>query len=441
MRSKLTISLANAAPLFIFMGMKYLTRLILTLLFMYSTMCDAQSTDTVFLKTLLQAHPDLFGKVLAHPQQNEVQILYTQINRDKHNFPSFKSYSYRLNADRYFYPASTVKLPVLIFALEKLNRLGIKGLNRQSVMFTDSAFAKQTKVTADTTAKSGKPSIAQYIKRILLVSDNDAYNRLYEFVGRKEINQKLKRYGLYNTRIIGRLAVGDGGENARHTNPVDFYTPSGKLLYHQPEQYDESDYPIQLSNMQQGKGYLDSKDQLVMQPFDFSKMNVFPVIDQQRLMKRLMFPEAYLPEQRFNLTDEDYELIYKYMSMYPPESGITGYTAPAHSALSEKFLYYGSDSTIGVQPTLRIFNKIGDSYGYMIDNAYFTDFQNKVEFMLTAVIQSNEDGIYNDNKYEYDTVCLPFLKNLGYLIYEYELNRKKEHLPNLNRFKFKYNTK
>jgi hypothetical protein len=30
--------------------------------------------------------------------------------------------------------------------------------------------------------------------------------------------------------------------------------------------------------------------------------------------------------------------------------------------------------------------------------------------MVTAVVQSNEDGIYNDNKYEYATVCLPFSK-------------------------------
>ena len=44
--------------------------------------------------------------------------------------------------------------------------------------------------------------------QILLVSDNDAYNRLYEFVGREEINNKLKKYALNGTRIIGRLAIG-----------------------------------------------------------------------------------------------------------------------------------------------------------------------------------------------------------------------------------------
>ncbi|WP_342648499.1 serine hydrolase [Mucilaginibacter sp. CSA2-8R] len=393
--------------------------------------------DTLFLHNLLQFHPDLFKGILQHPQHNEVQLLYTQINRDKNNVPHFTSCSYRLNSKRYFYPASTVKLPTAIFALEKLNELRIKGLNKEAAMLTDSAFAGQTKVMQDTTSTDGKPSIVHYIKKILLVSDNDAYNRLYEFVGREEINQKLKKYQLNNTRIIGRLAVGDGGENARHTNPVNFYN-NNRLVYTKPALYDALDYPMQLDNMLQGKGYLDSKDQLVMKPFDFSDKNVFPIVDQQAVLKRLLFPEAYDKSQRFNLKADDYRLLYRYMSTYPTESKSPVYSRPSYYPAFCKFLFYGADSNAVINPNIRIFNKIGDSYGYDIDNAYIVDFKNQVEFMITAVIQSNEDGIYNDNKYEYETVCLPFLKNIGQLLYEYELKRPKEHLPDLKRFKFDY---
>src|ERR1700754_1780730 len=189
----------------------------INLLLMITISASAQQPDTVFLKNLLQSHPELFAGILKHPTQNEVQILYTQIDRDENNVPHFKSYSYRLNPNRYFYPASTVKLPTAIFALEKLNRLNIKGFTVKSTMITDSSFAGQTKVTKDTSSKNGLPSIENYIKKILLVSDNDAYNRLYEFVGREETNDKLKKYGLTGTRIIGRLAIGDKGESTRHT--------------------------------------------------------------------------------------------------------------------------------------------------------------------------------------------------------------------------------
>jgi hypothetical protein len=407
------------------------------LLIIASLYTMAQQPDTIFLKNLLESHPELFNHILNHPTHNEVQILYTQIDRDENNVPHFKSYSYRLNANHYFYPASTVKLPTAIFTFEKLNELNIKGLDQKSVMITDSAFAGQTKVTKDSTAKNGLPSIDNYIKKILLVSDNDAYNRLYEFVGREEINNKLKKYGLNGTRIIGRLAIGDAGENTKHTNPVNFYQGK-KLVYHKPALYDAKDYPMHPDNMIQGKGYLDKNDKLVMKPFDFSDKNVYPLADQQMVLKRLLFPEAFPENDRFNLTNDNYRFIYHFMSMWPTESKHPTYSPPEYFPAYCKWLFYGGDSLAVVNPNVRIFNKIGDSYGYDIDNAYIVDFKNKAEFILSAVVQSNEDGIYNDNKYEYKTVCLPFMKNLGQVIYQYELKRDRKYKPDLKKFKFSY---
>ncbi len=407
------------------------------LLLMTTLSTRAQKPDTVFLKTLLTSHPELFGGILKHPTQNEVQILYTQINRDENNVPHFTSYSYHLNANHYFYPASTVKLPTAIFALEKLNELHIKGLTKASVMKTDSSFAGETKMLEDTSSANGLPSIENYIKKILLVSDNYAYNRVYEFVGREEINNKLKKYNLNNTRIVGRLAIGDGGEAARHTNAIDFFN-GDKLVYHQPAQYDAKDYPMHLENMIQGKGYLDSHDQLVMKPFSFEEKNVYTIADQQMVLRRLLFPETFPKEQRFNLTPEDYEFIYHYMSMFPTESTKPTYPTPEYYPAYCKFLMYGTDSLAHINQDVRIFNKCGDSYGYNIDNAYIIDIKHHVEFILTAVVQSNEDGIYNDNIYEYKTVTHPFMKNLGQVIYQYELARKKNRLPDLSKYKFSY---
>src|ERR1700748_2868423 len=279
----------------------------------------AQQPDTIFLKTLLQAHPELFAGILKHPTQNEVQILYTQIDRDAHNQPHFTQYSYRLNANHYFYPASTVKLPTAIFALEKINELKVAGLTRKTAMQTDSAFAGQTKVFKDTSSINGLPSLENYIKKILLVSDNIAFNRVYEFVDRAEINAKLKKYQLNNTRIMGRLAIGDAGESPRHTNPIRFYE-GDKTIYLKPAGYDANDYPMHLENMLQGKGYMDSHDKLVNEPFSFEDKNVYPIADQQMVLRRLIFPEAFPKEQRYNLTADDYRFIYRYMSMFPMES-------------------------------------------------------------------------------------------------------------------------
>jgi len=415
-----------------------LKKSLFSILFMMATyLSQAQTIDTVFLKNLLESHPELFSHVLNHPTHNEVQILYTQINRDENNVPHFTSYSYRLNANHYFYPASTVKLPTAIFALEKLNELQKKGLTMKSTMKTDSSFTGETRKETDTLAANGLPSVEQYVKEILLVSDNYAYNRLYEFLGRGEINDKLKKYNLNHTRIVNRLAIGDGGEASKHTNAIDFYK-GDKLIYHQPAQYDPRDYPMHLENMQMGKGYMDRNDKLVMQPMDFSNNNIYTIEDQQSVLRRLIFPEAYPKEQQFNLTEDQYELIYKYMSMYPTESKHPTYSPPEYYPAYCKWLFYGGDSLAVIEPHIRIFDKIGDSYGFNIDNAYIVDFKNKVEFMLTVVAQSNDAQIYNTNKYEYKTVTLPFMKNLGQLIWQYELKRSRKYVPNLKKFKFHY---
>lgn len=397
----------------------------------------AQKTDTVFLEKLMKAKPEMFDNILNHPAKNQIQILYTQINRDSKNKPSFKSFSYSLDAHHYFYPASTVKLAAVIFALEKVNRLKSTGLTLRSTMITDSAFKGQTKVSKDTSSKNGLPTIEHYIIKILLTSDNDAFNRLFEFVGRAEINEKLKQNGLLNSRILNRLAVGDAGETSKHTNPIKFFNGE-KLVYNQDAQYDPKEYNLALTNTIMGKGYLDNADKLVNKPFSLENKNAFAIEDQQKLMKKLIFPEAFPKNEQYNLTPEDYKLIYTYMSKLPTESDFPKYDAKEFWPTYAKMLYYGREQNVNLDSNIRIFNKYGDSYGFIIDNAYFVDFKNGIEFLLTAVVQSNEDGIYNDNKYEYETVCFPFMKNLGRTIYEFELDRKKTNKPNLNKFRMDY---
>ncbi|WP_412469022.1 serine hydrolase [Pedobacter sp. KLB.chiD] len=396
----------------------------------------AQKTDTVFLKKLMESKPELFSGVLNHPHNNQIQILYTQVNRSAKNKPTFKTYSYHVDPHHYFYPASTVKLAAVIFALEKINRLKNTGLSAKSTMITDSSYQGQTKVLKDTSAKSGMPSIEHYIKKILLTSDNDAFNRLFEFIGRAEINEKLKKNGLNNSRILNRLAIGDAGESAKHTNPVKFYN-GNQLIYDQPAQYDPKEYELKLTNVVMGKGYMDSADRLVNKPFSLAGKNAFAINDQHKLMRKLIFPEAFPIKERFNLTAGDYRLIYTYMSKYPTESDYPKYDQKEFWATYAKMLYYGRER-INPEPNIRIFNKYGDSYGFIIDNAYFVDFKNGIEYFLTAVVQSNEDGIFNDNIYEYDTVCFPFMKNLGRTIYELELKRVKKHRLNLTKFKMDY---
>ena len=86
-------------------------------------------------------------------------------------------------------------MPLAFAALEKLNELNMPGLDRNTPMLTDSSYSGQINVHTDSLSANGLPSIAQYIREIFLISDNDAYNRLYEFVGQQTLNEKLWQRG------------------------------------------------------------------------------------------------------------------------------------------------------------------------------------------------------------------------------------------------------
>ena len=353
--------------------------------------------------------------------------------------PSFKTFGFDVNASNYFYPASTVKLPACILALEKLNNLNIKGLAKENTMRTLVGFEKQTSVTSDSSSQNMQPSIAHYIKKILLVSDNDAFNRLYEFLGQKYFNEKLNEKGLKNTKIVHRLQTSMNAEQNKYTNPIDFFDKTG-LIYHQKEQYNsENLFPEEA--IFKGKGYLDSKGELVNSPFEFTQKNKFALADQHQVLKALIFPNSVSKKQRFNLQASDYEFVYKYMSLLPTESDFPKYSSPDYWPTYCKFALFGSEKNVNRPQNIRIFNKVGDAYGFLLDNAYVVDFEAGVEFLLSVVIYCNEDQIFNDDKYEYDAVGLPFMKNLGQLLYDFEKSRPKKHKPDLSKMKFTYSLK
>src|SRR5450631_2613193 len=129
-----------------------------------------------WLEQLLRQNASpLLKHVLDQPDTFRYQLIYTQINRDKNNQPHFKSYSLHLDKDLYFNPASTVKLPVVLCALEKLHELNIPALSSNTTMLTDSSYSGQLKVYKDSLSSDASPSIAQYIREIFIISDNDAY--------------------------------------------------------------------------------------------------------------------------------------------------------------------------------------------------------------------------------------------------------------------------
>ncbi len=384
------------------------------------------------LETILLAHPSWFGAVLENAGGHRLQILYTQIDRDAENRPHFQSFGYRLTGD-YFYPASAVKLPAAILALEKLNDLGVPGLTRDTPLRIGAAAPGQTEVVSDPTRADGRPTLAHYIKKVFLVSDNDAYNRLYEFVGQREMNERLWQKGFPDVRLLRRLESGLDPVQQRGTNPFVFMD-GDRVLYRQPPARSPKAWRVDRPGVRQGLGYM-RDGRLVPEPLDFRHSNYVSVESLQGILRSVLFPESVPAERRFHLTEDDYRFLYRCMSMLPRESAEPAY--PDREAYPDsygKLLIFG-DSRDPIPGHVRIFNKVGQAYGYLIDNAYVVDFEAGVEFLLTVVVQVNQNGIYNDDHYEYDEVGVPFVANLGRAVYRHELERDRPRRADLSRFR------
>ncbi len=266
------------------------------------------------------------------------------------------------------------------------------------------------------------------------MSDNEAFNRLYEFLGQEYINEQLHNKGYLDAQILHRLDIFLTEDENRHTNPVKFLNTNNTILYSQPLTFNTRKYAERRDTL--GEAYY-SGGNLINAPMNFSKKNRICLQDLHEILRSVIFPKAVPVNKRFSLIDSDYFFVRKYMSQFPGESIYPSYDSINYPDAYGKFLLYGSQKE-PLPKNIRIFNKEGDAYGELIDIAYIVDFDKNIEFFLSAAINCNTNGILNDDNYSYDIIGFPFMKNLGRVIYDYETKRKYSIKPDLSPFKIIY---
>lgn len=326
--------------------------------------------------------------VMTHLPLHEVQILFSEVVRDENGKVKFKEDQFQVDDGTYFYPASTVKLPIAILALEKLNR--------NSLVDRNTPFQVENDTIVSTFAKD--------ITDIFAVSSNAAVNRLFEYLGQDEINQQLRDKGIH-AKIYHRLSI-PNSDNLT-TTPVLFYKDNA-VIYKTEAKTNQPMALLRLNRVSKGIGYTIG-DSLVHQPMDFSKKNYLPIRSLHGILKRLMFPELFPKAQQFDLTAEDRQFLIDAMVVLPKEAG---YSPEDFPDTYVKYLIVG-DSKTPIPEHLKIHNKIGAAYGYLTDSAYIINKNTNQEFLLTATIHVNKNQIYNDGVYEYDTIGISFLAALG----------------------------
>jgi hypothetical protein len=182
-----------------------------------------------------------------------------------------------------------------------------------------------------------------------------------------------------------------------------------------------------------GTGYYND-GQLVNQPFDFSLKNHVSLANLHQVLRAMVFPGSVPKKQRFDVSEDDRNFILRWMSSFPRESQYPYYDSTEYPDDYAKFL----GRKILPNPNIRIFSKSGWAYGFLTDVAYIVDFEHHIEFQLSATILCNSDGIFNDDKYDFDKTGYPFMKALGQAVFQYELKRNRKNTPDLSGFRFNY---
>ena len=361
------------------------------------------SSTTNPIELIIKKREPQLKPIYKNKENHNLQILYTKVVRDSLGMPSFIQYDYQADNNVYFYPASTMKLPIVALTLQKINELRNTGIN--ITVESKILLLSADQITTETTFKD-------LIAKVFLVSDNSASNILINFLGYNYFNQQMREKGL-NTIVLN------------HKFNPDPYVKTDWKIYTLDRDLiskDETQEIIEhnnLDNLLQGKFQILNGEK-VATPFNFKTKNKASLRDLDGVMKRIIYPDLFQEQDRINLSDQDYNFLRYWMSRFTFEDiGIEYQKDSQYFDSYNKFFIYG-DSTNTIDRKIRIYNKVGVAYGALTDISYIRDYQKKIEFFLSATIYVNQNQIVNDNIYEYDDVGIPFLAELARQVYKLE---------------------
>ncbi|RZO97463.1 MAG: hypothetical protein EVA45_05415 [Flavobacteriales bacterium] len=363
--------------------------LIFTLIFIENSY--AQSIRSI----LKNSESELINYVYKNKEKFEVQIILTELKKRKNGFTIHKK-KFNVDKKNYFYPASSIKLPIALLTIEKINENPNLNINSEFSIEGDSIITTFKKEITD----------------LFIISSNESYNRLFEFLGQDYINKKLKQKGFKDFSISHRLSTKES-DNLK-TKEINFYR-NGEINQIQKSINNKPLTKLNLKNLNKGVGFI-LDNQLQNKSMDFSRKNYFSIEELNNILIFLFFPEVS-KNKKFNLSKSQNLLIQKLMSSTPFDMGFDKNIYPNN--YNKFFIYGDKDGMINDN----IYNKVGNAYGYSIDNAYIYNKNSDRHFVLTACIYTNANNIINDNYYEYDEIGIPFLAEIGRFLTNYNIRQ------------------
>jgi hypothetical protein len=362
-----------------------------------------------------RAKRDRLHEVLYSPEEHRIQILVAEVIQSEGQAPSVRSTNWR-SREEYFYPASAIKLCAAVAALERLNEIQRTkepaATDTTPLAFYSVRDPKELFTQDATNLDGGTLTLAHLIRRACLVSDNEAYNLLYEFCGQQWLNERMWRAGCKTVRLRHRLSVDMPLQKNKVTPSIELRFPERTVML--GAQQSALDLDAQdFTSMYVGKAYMDGKER-IKGSFSFTQKNVISLPDLQKCLMRVVRPDLKLDGEPFDLSDAQRAFLMEVLAQYPGDSRNPAYPRAEYPDEWGKLFLPGLERVVPKEH-LKVHNKFGLAYGFAVDNAYVVDTRSQRSFFLAATVWADSDGTLNDDKYDYDTFSRPLLADVAEL--------------------------
>jgi hypothetical protein len=308
-----------------------------------------------------------------------------------------------IGAGSYYYPASLVKFPTVLSALNKMDRMGLSLDDKIMLHNLDingsKSFISKTKKGV---------TFRELIEQTIVVSDNDYYNVLYHFVTPKYLNDYLKFRG-FDDVLIYRCFNGCSKEDQLKTAAYSIFSNSDSLKYNEKESLLDWASVLEEFTPSDDKriGNRFIKEGKVIQgPYDFNENLEFPINSVHDMMISFISDST---DETWQIGEDKRFFLIEKLSQSPVDIGIDKY-----SIQDFKIIAFGNQELDNSR--FVTYSKIGYSYGFITETAYVKDTISKSGFFLTISMYVNKNNTINDGRYQYGTVATPFMGTLTHII-------------------------
>ena len=374
--------------------------------------CASQPADASELEALLRSHPDI-APLVDRASDYRLQVLLAEWATEPDGAPCLRYHAYRVGAE-YSYPAGAVIPFVAAAAMQQLQEAGgAYGLN--DALFADDYRHEREDGTAVTVARAWESTLDREIRRLSVLSMAQAFNRIYDLVGHAELNQRAWAAGYGSVRLPQRMDEELTPDDNRWSPTVRVGSMETPLVFF-PQRRSRVDVPAPvLANPAVGTAWLGADGETIVPgPMSFSGRNHVSLPELMGILFEFTFPDE-LAVAGYTLTDTSRTFLATLFSLMPADAGIadTDTSDPTlYPVARHKPMMPGIQRILGDAATVQYTSQVGRGFGFTTEAAV-VQLEGVGRFAVAATLYTNEDGIVNDDRYEYGTIADPFLADLG----------------------------